>query len=84
MVASGRPKTLTNLLNELKAKPENKEEDKKKVIRSARTRLRQLDKIQDRLDKETDEKKQEAIRGEIRGKLNQIAPLLAEYLGVVA
>jgi len=80
MVASGRPKTLTNLLNELKAKPENKEEDKKKVIRSARTRLRQLDKIQDRLDKETDEKKQEAIRGEIRGKLNQIAPLLAELL----
>lgn len=79
MVAS-RPRTLTNLLDELRAKPENKEEDKKKIVRSVKRKLGQLDKIQDRLDIETDKDKQEAIKGQIRGKLNEIAPLLAELL----
>lgn len=75
MVASGRPQTLTNLLNTLAGKPENK--GKTGIIGDARTKLKELDKIQDKLKKEKDEKKIETIKKDIRSKLKEIAPLLA-------
>jgi hypothetical protein len=77
MVAS-KPRTLANLLNAVAAKPENK--TKQEEINSARGHIGALTRFQNELKRTKDEKEQEQVRKKIRGKIKEIARILADLL----
>ena len=92
IVVKSRPRTLTNLLNDLEAKPENK--TKKSSIKTARSNLTKLDKFQNeiaeirkKMKTETNQTKLKALKkkekdksSEIKSKISAISKTLAKLM----
>ncbi|MCI5141832.1 MAG: hypothetical protein D3909_08935, partial [Candidatus Electrothrix sp. ATG1] len=91
VMVNSKPKTLTNLLNGLVAKPENS--GKKSTVKNARTKLKQLDKLQSDLAKNRKlqktatstklkllRKQESSKKKEVRRKITEIAFLLVKLM----